>query len=86
MDLIEEFNVVTSEGPTVECSRRTVFEQVFWLLLNGVYEPPSMSLIMIKDYWRAGLRRAFQTFVHSLNDKIEDQLPKVKKSFEYVLK
>ena len=46
-------------------------------MLNGVYEPPSMSLIMFQDYRKAGLKRFFHTFKSLLKDNIEDQLPNV---------
>eukprot|EP00762_Andalucia_godoyi_P008748 ANDGO_04748.mRNA.1 hypothetical protein len=66
------------QGPTTQESRRTIASQVVDFMRNGSKEPISMSLIMLRDYFRAGLLRSAQTFRHVvMNHAIERVLPQV---------
>ncbi|PGH15565.1 hypothetical protein AJ79_02347 [Helicocarpus griseus UAMH5409] len=47
------------QGPTMDKSRQPVFKTLLALQRNSNNEPLSMTAIMIRDYWRAGLRRVF---------------------------
>lgn len=65
------------QGPTTDASRRSAWGQLKGWLLDGFYEPPSETPILIRDYWDAGLRRFFETFRFMLGDRIEEQLPRI---------
>ncbi|KAI9372359.1 hypothetical protein BJX61DRAFT_542768 [Aspergillus egyptiacus] len=45
------------QGPTRDKSRQSVFKTLRALSANSRNEPLSMTAIMIRDYWRAGLAR-----------------------------
>ncbi len=49
---------------------------VRWLR-DSSREPPSQSLIMLRDYRAAGLHRVRRTFQYTLEDRIEEKLPLV---------
>ncbi|RJE23339.1 TAP-like protein [Aspergillus sclerotialis] len=62
------------QGPTIDKSRRSAARTLIAQLANGRNEPFSMNFIMAKDYWRAGLRRAFTLFRETLEYRVQDVL------------
>lgn len=65
------------QGPTVDPHARTWRQQLVRWLRDSLREPPSQFFIMMRDYRAAGLRRVRRTFQYSLEDRIEDKLPRV---------
>jgi 2-hydroxy-6-oxonona-2,4-dienedioate hydrolase len=65
-------------GPTVDPHNRSGFQQVIRLFQDGRHEPGSLLLIQLRDYWRAGFRRALHTFRFMMADRIEEKLPHVR--------
>jgi len=63
------------QGPTVDAAARSLPVQVWRTLWNGCREPPTLGLISLTDYAKAGLGRAFQTMRVLIRDHIEDKLP-----------
>lgn len=59
-------------------SRRPILETLLAFAANGGNEPLSMNAIMFRDYWRAGLRRAFALFRETAEYRILDVLPSLK--------
>lgn len=64
-------------GPTTDSSARNPMRQLVRWLRNAPREPPSLALIIARDYWAAGLRRPLQTFRASLRDDLEAKLPEI---------
>ena len=50
------------QGPTMDTSHQPLLKTLLASAVNSKNEPLSMTAIMIRDYWRAGLRRAFTLF------------------------
>lgn len=65
------------QGPTIDPQRRSTARQVWRFLINSPLEPLSLSSIMLRDYARAGSRRAIATVRYALRDKIEEKLPHI---------
>lgn len=65
-------------GPTTDPNARTVLGQMRRWLHDGLYEAPSLALVLVRDYRDAGARRIVRTFEHALGDAIEDKLPHVR--------
>lgn len=65
------------QGPTVDPGERTVLRQVVRWIADSPRESPGQLPIMVRDYRRAGVRRAIHTFRHAMADRIEDKLPRV---------
>ena len=65
------------QGPTTDPKARTVLGQLRLWLRNSRFEPP-MSLGMLNDYRKAGLRRAWSTARYLMADAIERKLPQVR--------
>ena len=63
------------QGPTIDKTRRSAARTLLAQLANGQNEPFAMNVIMVKDYWRAGLRRAFAVFRETLEYRVQDVLP-----------
>lgn len=65
------------QGPIMDSTRRSVPLQLLYLMVNGLREPPSMGRIMLVDYWRAGVARAYKTMSAALHDRMDIKLPLV---------
>jgi 2-hydroxy-6-oxonona-2,4-dienedioate hydrolase len=65
-------------GPTMDPEARTAPQQIGRWLLDWLQERPSLAAAHARDYYEAGLRRAWRTFRHALNDPIEQKLPHVR--------
>ena len=65
-------------GPTVDPQQRTVFQQGARLLVDFVFEKPSLLYHLLIDGWRAGLWRTWQTFQYALADYSEEKLAAIK--------
>ncbi|MBX6311765.1 MAG: alpha/beta hydrolase [Isosphaeraceae bacterium] len=63
------------QGPTVPADERTVPRQLLRWLQNSPLEPPSLSLVVARDYLDCGPRRLVETFRYALRDRIEAKLP-----------
>ncbi|KAL4993570.1 Alpha/Beta hydrolase protein, partial [Aspergillus recurvatus] len=66
------------QGPTMDKSRQSILKTLLALATNSMNEPLSMTAIMIRDYWRAGLRRAFALFRETTEYRILDVLQNLK--------
>lgn len=66
------------QGPTVDPEARTWPGQLSRWVRNAPYERPTMTPLIVADYWDAGLARVFQTFRDALDDPIERKLPAVR--------
>jgi 2-hydroxy-6-oxonona-2,4-dienedioate hydrolase len=64
-------------SPTTDPRARTMVQQTVRWLLNSTQEPPSLGLILLRDYLAAGIARAVRTFRMSVNDEIHKKLPYV---------
>jgi 2-hydroxy-6-oxonona-2,4-dienedioate hydrolase len=63
------------QGPSIDAKRRTPLQQVVRWLVSSLREPPSMSLIIVRDFIDGGLRRTLRTLWYALTDPIEKKLP-----------
>lgn len=61
-------------GPTMDPQARTAPKQVGRWLVDWTRERPSLAAAHARDYYEAGLPRAWQTFRYALEDQIEDKL------------
>ncbi|MCE7981127.1 MAG: alpha/beta hydrolase [Caldilinea sp. CFX5] len=61
-------------GPTVDPAARTVIQQASRLLVDFLYEKPSLFYHLFIDFWRAGIWRTWQTFQYALWDYTEEKL------------
>jgi pimeloyl-ACP methyl ester carboxylesterase len=68
---------VVLAGPTVDRHARTATRQLTRWLIDSTREKPAMALDHARDYYRAGLRRAWQTFRYMIDDRIEERLPRL---------
>lgn len=66
------------QGPTAPPGERTWFWQAVRWRQNGRYNPSSLDPVTWGEYKKAGYLHVLRTFQHSLNDRIEEQLPKIK--------
>jgi 2-hydroxy-6-oxonona-2,4-dienedioate hydrolase len=64
-------------GPTIDRHRRVALQQLARLQLDMLREPPSLPLLHIPDYVRAGPRRIFRTYQEMMRDRIEENLPQI---------
>lgn len=74
----ERLSKAVLQGPTVDLYTRTSYQQISWLLFDGLLEPPSLLPIVAYDYLRAGIGRVLQTLWYMLEDPVEQKLPLVK--------
>lgn len=74
-DLVERLVLVS---PTVDSKARTAVRSFARLLLDIPHERPSLALIALLDYLRAGLGRTALTFGYAIQDRIEERLPEVR--------
>lgn len=61
-------------GPTMDRHARTAPQQIGRWLLDWTRERASLAAAHARDYYEAGLRRAWKTFRYALEDPIEDKL------------
>jgi 2-hydroxy-6-oxonona-2,4-dienedioate hydrolase len=61
-------------GPTMDRAARTAPRQIGRWMIDWTREPPSLAAAHLRDYGRAGLRRAWRTFRHALADPIEEKV------------
>jgi pimeloyl-ACP methyl ester carboxylesterase len=64
-------------GPTMDARARTIPQQFGRLVLDIMREPPTNPINYLRDLWVAGPRRGFGTLLHSLDDRIEEKLPRI---------
>ncbi|HEV2733599.1 MAG TPA: alpha/beta hydrolase [Longimicrobiaceae bacterium] len=64
-------------GPTMDPAGSGAAQFGRWLR-DWTMEPPSLAAAHLRDYRRAGLRRAWRTFCHALEDPVRDKLPLVR--------
>lgn len=69
-DLVEKAVLI---GPTINRRARCQAKQLKQWMINMLHEP--RPIMMIKDYYRAGIKRALKTFQYALDDAIEAKLP-----------
>ncbi len=66
-------------GPTMDSTARSWLGQSTRWLRNSLHEPPSLSLVLARDYADCGLRRPVATFAAALEDPIEEHLAEVER-------
>lgn len=64
-------------GPTMDSRARTARQQIGRWLRDWTREPPSLAAAHARDYYEAGLRRAWTTFRYALADPVEEKLPQL---------
>jgi 2-hydroxy-6-oxonona-2,4-dienedioate hydrolase len=64
-------------GPTTDPHARTAHQQIAHWLLNLPGEPPSLGLVVARDVWDMGARRALATFGFMLRDNVAAKLARV---------
>lgn len=74
----ERVDRVILVGPTVDPQERTVLQQAARLLVDFVFEKPSLLYHLLIDGWRAGIWRTWQTFQYALADYSEEKLAMIK--------
>ena len=65
-------------GPTVDPAGRTLREQFKRLLVDAARERPSIVSVWLRDLYAAGLKRAWQTSRYALENRIEENLPRLR--------
>lgn len=73
----ERVSAAVLAGPTMDPHARSVPRQIGRWLMDWTVERPSLGPAHVRDYWHAGIPRALRTFRLSLEDRIEEQLPRV---------
>jgi pimeloyl-ACP methyl ester carboxylesterase len=68
---------IVLQGPTIDARARTMAGQVRRLIRNSRFESPGLGWLMLRDYWRAGIRRIIATARIALRDRIETKLPRI---------
>jgi 2-hydroxy-6-oxonona-2,4-dienedioate hydrolase len=66
------------QGSTMDPRGRTVSRQVARFLLDMTREPPSLLSIELRDYLAAGTRRGWRTLRYALEDRIVENLPRLR--------
>lgn len=64
-------------GPTCDRSAPHLFLQFIRLCIDGIYEHPSMGIVLLKDLWEMGLMRAIRTSQIMIDYKTLNQVPKI---------
>ena len=64
-------------APTMDPAHRTIWGQLIRVLVDIPFEPWRLSVIVARDYLRAGPLRLLATLRHALADHIEEKLPDV---------
>jgi 2-hydroxy-6-oxonona-2,4-dienedioate hydrolase len=62
-------------GPTMDRHARTAPQQIGRWLADWTRERPSLAAAHARDYYQAGLHRAYKTFRYALQDRVEETLP-----------
>ncbi|GAB4217493.1 MAG: alpha/beta hydrolase [Roseiflexaceae bacterium] len=62
-------------GPTIDAQARNFPQQLARWLRDTPREAPSQGLVLLRDLWDCGLRRAVGLIRQTLRDRIEQQLP-----------
>ena len=65
------------QGPTIDGRARTLRQQVWRVALDIFREHRTQPFVQAIDYAKCGPRRAYRTFRHSVDHRIEDVLPDV---------
>jgi pimeloyl-ACP methyl ester carboxylesterase len=65
------------QGPTVDPAARSLITQLIRLVKNSRIESPGLGTLMVRDYWRAGVRGIIATARMALRDYQEVKLPHV---------
>lgn len=65
------------QGPTMDRTARTLWQQAGRLLLDIPREHPTQPFVQARDYLRFGLRRTLRTFRFAVRDRVEEKLPRV---------
>jgi 2-hydroxy-6-oxonona-2,4-dienedioate hydrolase len=66
------------QGPTPKPAARTPAQQLWCYAVTRQYERFLLNWISLSDYKICGVRRLVRTFRHMLEDRIENQLPRVR--------
>lgn len=66
------------QGPSMDRSRQPMYKTFLALAANDRNEPTSLSLISLRDYWRAGLRKVCKLVKEVTAYRIQDVLPDLK--------
>ncbi len=66
------------QGPTMDSHGRSVSRQVVRFLLDMPREPPSLLGIELCDYLAVGTRRGWRTLRYALENRIEENLPRLR--------
>jgi pimeloyl-ACP methyl ester carboxylesterase len=74
-ELVERLVLVS---PTVDSQARSATRSFARLLMDVPHERPSLALIALLDYLRAGLGRTALTFGYAIQHRIEERLPCVR--------
>jgi pimeloyl-ACP methyl ester carboxylesterase len=64
-------------APTMDAARRSAFGEMMRVIIDAPREPLALVSHVVRDYWRAGLRRVLFTFGEALSDRIEDDLSRL---------
>jgi pimeloyl-ACP methyl ester carboxylesterase len=64
-------------GPTIDPNRRRAAAQIGRWLLDATREPPTLPLIIVRDFVACGAIRTLRTFRDALADPVEAKLPRV---------
>ena len=73
----ERVECAVLQGPTTPPGERTWLQQFIRWRQNAPYNPPELDPVTYPEYRRCGYGRLWQTFRHSLKDRIEDKLPRM---------
>jgi 2-hydroxy-6-oxonona-2,4-dienedioate hydrolase len=65
------------QGATMDPHGHSVSRQVARLLLDVPREPPSLWSLALRDYLVAGTRRGWSTLRYAMEDRIEENLPRL---------
>ena len=66
------------QGPVIDPHRRNAATQLLLFAKLAAYEPSALIAILLRDYFKSGIKRIMKTFNYSLQYKIEDYLPLMK--------
>lgn len=64
-------------APSIDRYARRPLAQIGRGLLDLLLEKPSLTLAQLRDFYQAGLLRAWRTFQYALADRLEEKLAKV---------
>lgn len=64
-------------GPSVDPAGRSMPTQILRLMIDALRERPSLIFLFLRDFWKAGVPRAWRTARYVLADRVEDKMPRV---------